>query len=244
MNEALPPQYDYAPAPQRSNWPVTFGVLGIVFGVFGLLSAVMGIFSVAMSSAMFETMETASVATPPPPTPPPGVGGAAPATPPPPTVNPSEMFKGMSESVERWLPLTIVMQCLLLLLAILLLVGGIFLLNRKPVAAKLLTVWAYGKIVAGIGAAFAGFLMQQAQMKAMTEGISSAATSGGAAAPAGLPGGMDSMFTIIAGVSFFFGVIWVCILPVVFLIWFHRGVVKADIATWSPAAAPGVADAA
>lgn len=150
----------------------------------------------------------------------------------------------MSESMDRWLPLSIVMQCLLLLLAILLLVGGILLLNRKPVAAKLLTVWAWGKIVAGIGAAFAGFLMQSAQMKAMAEGMNSAASTGGGAPPFGIAGGMDNMLTIIAGVSFFFGVIWVCVLPVVFLIWLHRDVVKADIATWTPSAVPESAEVA
>jgi len=140
------------------------------------------------------------------------------------------MFKNM----ERWADIQAILSAGLLALGILLFVSGILLLNRKPVAATLLNVWAYGKIVVGIGSALIGYQLQQGQLQVMQEAMLSASSSAGG----GLPSSMGSMISAFAIFTFFIGVLWTCALPVVFLIWLNRGAVKADIASWERSPEP------
>lgn len=219
MNDPSIP-IEYGPAQSRpSTWPTTFGVIAIVFGIIGLLFTAWGIVvSIVMSTSFGET-DFFSAA-----------GGG-------PNELPEEsarMLEAMTENLERWSTMQMVTQILLLLLAILLLVGGILLLNRRPLAPRLLMIWSYAKIVAGIGSAFVGYQMQRGQMRAMQETMNSAVAKSSAAggSPTAIPATFGTMMDVFTGIFFFIGVIWVCALPVVFLIWLNRSVVQADIATW------------
>lgn len=217
----IPVSLDYAPAQgQRSSWPVTFGVIAIVFGFFGMVTNAIGIASTLMMSKMniFESAASSSASS------------SSPAD-----QQAAEMLDAMEASMDRWLGLSMGMQVCLTLLSIVLLVGGILLIQRKPVAPKLLTGWAYAKIVGGVGSALVGFLMQQEQMRAMQGTLISGTGGPGPGAPPAAA--MDGFVTAVVGVGMFVGILWACALPVVLLIWFHREIVKADIATWAPGGA-------
>lgn len=214
----LPSQIDYAPDPfRRSTWPTAFGVVSIVFGSFGLISGLFGIFG-AMMMTNFGAFSNFN--------PPSGATG-------PEAEQIEKMMTGMTENMARWAGWQLGLTLALLGLAILLLVSGILLLNRRPVAAKLLIVWAYSKIVIGVGASLVAYQMQQGQMRMVQEMMASTASSAGGGVPASF-GNLIAAFSIV---GFFFGVLWMATLPVVNLIWLNREVIKADIATWQPAPA-------
>lgn len=202
------------PGQRPSSWPMVFGVVAVVFGLMGALGGLMNlVMSFFMTSFMdFSTMPSSQ----------------------PPEVD--EMMKEMQQGLEAWVVPMAVLHGLLAVLAVVLLIGGILLMNRRVRARPLLIFWSYAKIVVGVGAALVGYRINQGQMSAVMGNLP---TAGGA------PGGgppmpqFESLMSIFSGVAFFFGVLFTCALPVLFLIWLNREAIRADIDTWEKPAGSG-----
>ena len=203
------------PGPPPSTWPTLFGILALVFGAFGCLGAVLGILG-ALTTDFFNDFQAAAMST---------ESGDPEA---------QEMLERMQAEANRWKIPNLIISIALLGLGAVLIIGGIKLLQRSFSARKLLIPWAWAKIAVGTISSVVGLLAQKSQTDAMMAEFNTAAGSSGGAMPS-----MDGIFTTIFGLFFFLGVIWVCALPVIFLIWLNRDPIREDMRTWKDAPSPG-----
>lgn len=109
-------------------------------------------------------------------------------------------------------------------LALLVFVGGIMLLQRRRIAAKLLCSWAIAKILWSFVGGYIGYQVASKTVE-MTQAAQSQPTN-----PAGpdIAAMVQSFSVLMVGA----GVCWLWILPVFILIWFARQPIKAEIANW------------
>ncbi len=113
-------------------------------------------------------------------------------------------------------------------LGVLLLLGGVSLMQRRPRGRTMCLTWALLRMpVVGLGLVV-GYLMQQDQLMAMQEMFASDPS---------VPAAMSAMFGrfmqagVLAGSVI--GLLWGWALPVFMLIWFSRGKIKTEVAAWS-----------
>ncbi len=106
-----------------------------------------------------------------------------------------------------------------MLIAALLLVGGIRLYRRRGSSVRIIRRWAVIKIVYAIGATAVNYQIQQEQFEAMAQG------GGGAATPVQMAG-------VMAAVTVGISVLWLCALPVFMLIWLSRRKVREEFGGW------------
>lgn len=104
---------------------------------------------------------------------------------------------------------------------VLLVVGGVLLSQRRPVAVPLLRTWAVLKIIAAVGATYVQILMQDVQMQAVAQQTQSSGTP----VPAG-------MFRSIAWFSGAFSLAWYLILPLFVLVWFALPKARKQVSEW------------
>ena len=116
----------------------------------------------------------------------------------------------------------VLMSGLLAILAGLLLLAGILLLKRTPVAPSLCVVWAVLKFFAVIANAILTYLMQQAQFQAVQS------DPGFQQAPGFVSGMMQGM-AIGTGVIM---LLWGWALPVFMLIWLRRAKIREQVRAW------------
>lgn len=139
-----------------------------------------------------------------------------------------EGMEGMMASMVKMAPLSLAACIGQTIVAILLIVGGIILCNRKRVASPVLRTWAVLKIVIGLLGAWIGYKSSVAVVASIGDIME--ATSGPAGSPSssGVPdmAGIMNIGVIIGAVS---GLIWMLLLPVFFLFWFNRSAVKDDM---------------
>ncbi len=107
---------------------------------------------------------------------------------------------------------------LAILIAGLLLWGGITLIKRNRACRQLILYWAALKIVHSLAGGFVGFAMQ-ARINSRTPG----AVDG--------PGG--DVFATLQPIMQVLGIMWACALAVFMLVWFSRAKIKSEVATWS-----------
>lgn len=109
------------------------------------------------------------------------------------------------------------------LVAALLTIGGVFLLKRKTVSPMLLQTWAVLKILVGGYFSLRSLSMTKMQLD-ITMSIG------------GVQGKDAEMVSKITDYATYagaiFGILWIAALPVFFLIWFNRQVVKDEVAKW------------
>ena len=113
-------------------------------------------------------------------------------------------------------------------LAALLLVAGIRLLQRRFSCRKLCFTWAIPKIPYVIASTVLGYFVQQANLEALKNDPNS---------PVAAMGGLMDALGVFGTV---FGLVLGLAPPVFVLIWFSRGAIKAEVATWGQPAAPPV----
>ena len=214
-----PTALEYAPSRgQKSRWPITFGVLAIVFGIFGALYGAVQVTSTKMMESVYSELS------------------AAPDS----DEEMRKMYEAMMMSQEKWTSAVLLFNGILCILGLFLLFSGILLLLKKPIASPLLQTWAYGKIVASTGAIVVGLLQQRGMANAMSFGFSSSMASSGSSSMASA---YSTGITAVYGVFAIVGILWFAALPIVYLIWLNREIVKADIATWGRNADPQPAEA-
>jgi len=132
-----------------------------------------------------------------------------------------ETVRATMEVTRIWRSWTIGLGLIGALVSGLLFVGGILLLMQRAVSLQLLKVWALARMVMVVVAAFVGFRVQQQTFEALRSTMGAEMDQ----IPAGFLG-VTAMFGTVF--SLLFG--WA--LPVFFLIWFARQVVKDEIDGW------------
>lgn len=211
VDEEIIPEYGH----RMSTWPVFWGVVAIIFGVVGVLASGYG----AMQSAAMAMMpmdeiledqmaESAASNVP-------GMEGM-------------EGMDGMMTSMVDMAPLSLAAGIAQMVVAIVLIVGGIMLCNRKRIAAPTLKTWAVLKIAVGLCASWIGYKSSAAVMESIGEIMETTSGPSGGPSSSGVPDMAElmNMGVIIGAVS---GLIWMLLLPVFFLFWFNRPAVKEDM---------------
>lgn len=110
------------------------------------------------------------------------------------------------------------------LLAIVLLVGGIQLLRRRPQAVLTLRIWAVLKVILAVVSSVMGVIIQQQQAEITAAQLAKAGP--------GMPFG-SGWINAFAMVGMLFSCLWLLALPAFLLVWFQLRSVKADIAGWN-----------
>ncbi len=129
-------------------------------------------------------------------------------------------------------PWNLAIGTVLLLLAIVLLTGGILLCLRSRKAAPVLQTWAVLKIVAGGFGVWIAHRATNISMRGMGDMIDS--FSAISASPATTLGGVLEWLSLAILIL---GLLWTLWLPVFFLVWFNRPVVREDMNSgpgWPP----------
>ncbi len=207
MNPPTSPPPVHQPYAQ-SNWPLTFGILGLLLSVVGFIGAA---YQALMCFAMGQshTRLTTSVTS----------GGTT-------------TTAGVDEAVtEEFMALfadvaakKIYVEGGLCLLAVILFVGSILLMCRYRIARPIMTAWAYAKIGVGL---LAVYFTQKLYLGMMSMTEEMAGTVSGAA-------GMGPLFPekltgTISVVIILLGAIWVSLYPVLLLIWMGKESSRLDM---------------
>jgi hypothetical protein len=112
------------------------------------------------------------------------------------------------------------LSLLSMLVAVMLLVGGVQLLRRCSSCATLLRAWAGAKLILALLLAGAGWIALASSLEAMQ-----AAQSPGLPSPAVMRGfGLIGMAITL---------LWQWALPIFMLIWFSRGSIRASVERWN-----------
>lgn len=184
---------DLAPTEQReapAQWPTIIGVIAVIFGSLGALGGCMGSVMMPLMPKLNEMLSE---------------------------VVPKGRSTGLEafDEVGPWLS---ALSLVSILIALLLLVGGIGLLRRRPRSAGVCRTWAVVKMLFVVVNAYVGMIVQVRNFEAMQ-------------ADPNMP--MFSGFADIMGVMvFIFTLLWGWALPIFLLIWLARRSVRDEIATW------------
>lgn len=121
-----------------------------------------------------------------------------------------------TDEVHGWIWAGVALECVSVLLAAALVLGGVGLLRRKRRSGRLLVAWAGCKLVFALALAVVSYGAMAAQSRAAHD------------AEAGM-----AAFSWSLGLGFtLIGFVWALLLPVFVLIWFRRANIKAEIANW------------
>jgi hypothetical protein len=173
----------------RSTWPTVIGTISIVFGALGVLFSLCGAFGQMFMGSMMQ-----------------GVGGQ------------NTQTQQMADAIKAAAPYQLIAAILTLIPAVLLLISGIGLVQRRRYGARLSITWAVLRMVFGLAAAFVNVRAQQIIMQQVS-------SSGGPTPPSGM-----MLFTGLFGLVF--GIAWAWAYPIFILIWLNRRVIKQETATW------------
>lgn len=128
----------------------------------------------------------------------------------------SEMDAAMSEAMAS----TAIIAPIGAVVALILTIGGILLLMRKPACRMLLLGWAVLKMLYAVVASFISY----GASKKMTSTLMSGDD---------MPEGMDGMMSGIAAGGAVVGTLWAWALPIFLIVWFLRKPVVAEIQSWA-----------
>lgn len=194
---AAPPttQGDFVPVKPPESWPTVIGVISIIFGSLGVLSGACGGALLLLSGPLVSMI-------------------------------PEEQASEMEVQLSSGLPYPVLQGGVMLLefvISVMMLVGGIMLLRRKRSARGLLVGTALLDLLANTVGAVVGFLVMQAQMKAMQENAEMAQQ---------MPAGIGALVQGAGGVMVFVQWLFLAIWPVFVLIWFSRSKIRESVETW------------
>ncbi len=185
----------------RSSWPTVFGIISIILGAAG---ALLGCWTVVATVFLPDMMDFLTGLMPAP-----QAGG----------VDMSVTY----DAVAQYAPWTIAVHSVNLGLAVMLLVAGVGLTQRRAYAPRWSTTWAGLRIMMLVPLTWLDYLTGQAQFAAM------ASAPGGTGMPPGLAGLQDTM--LVLGLAA--GVLWRLWYPILVLVWMNRQRIKAETAGWA-----------
>ena len=178
--------------PPGSKWPTSLGIVAIIFGIGGILQAVIAPFSAAMTKGSMQVF-----------------------------VEQGADQAKVDDLLVKLQSNSYLSGGLYLVLGVLLLIGGIMLLKRKPVSSVTLQAWAVLKILGGGFMIFKSMALQKSHMEIMFT-----ATGGSEAEMIG----NITQYAMWFGLAF--GFLWLIALPVFILIWFNREKIKTQMSNW------------
>jgi len=126
--------------------------------------------------------------------------------------------------MSDWAGWIVTVSVAALLVAGMLLAGGIGLLRRAAWGRGVILAWVVAKMILVIAQVFMNFEMQKDQMAALAESGTTVS-------------GMQAMIQAMGVVGVVIGILWGWALPVFMLIWLSRAKVRAQVAGWSGPAA-------
>ena len=134
-----------------------------------------------------------------------------------------EAERGSLAAIGQMVPTLLVMALLGLALAVLLLMGGVGLVRRRPYGATVCLTWSVLKLVYVVVSSVIGYLVNLSQLEHIE---AMQRTAGAQAVPA-------EVFGAIGAFGACFGIVWGWALPIFMLIWFTRRGVRSEIRQWS-----------
>lgn len=196
METATPPPVDPTNLPgQAPKWPKILGIIALVLGILGTLQCAVAPFSLFFVESQMKLL-----------------------------VEQGADEAEVNSYLDQIKSLSTLSAILLGSLAVLLLVGGILLLKRKPKAPLILQIWAVLKMLCG-----GYFSFQQMSLTRLQMDITMGTNGMGSAKEAEM---VQKITDYAMTGGFIFGLLWLCALPIFFLIWFNRSAVKEEIAKW------------
>lgn len=205
METATPPPIHPDQIPGRPvKWPKILGIISLVLGILGILQCALSPLSLLFVDNQMEFARQTD-------------GNDE--------VIAEYMAQLKSVALSSGIALGVV--------AIILLVGGILLLRKRPSAPLVLQLWAVLKILVGGYFSFRSLSLTRLQMEIMM-GQDMGPMTGGRE--------MEMIqrvtdYAVYGGMIF--GLLWLAALPVFFLIWFAREPVKTEMSTWQGSSRPG-----
>jgi hypothetical protein len=194
LDETPPPLPSHLAAKPGSGWPKTLGIITIVFGSLGSLGGLAAFVTpIFLKQQMQPYVQM----------------GADPAA--------------VAAYVEKMMPYQIIMAVLTLSAGLLLLFGGLNLIKKRPVAVKLLLVWAFCKIGIGIYSTIQGIPMAREQMEIM-QSSSAFGSEGGAA--------LGQITSVATTIGMIVSLVWIAVLPVFLMVWFSRAKTREQVNAW------------
>lgn len=133
---------------------------------------------------------------------------------------PAGPSRAQLDAMKEWAVVLAAISAGALVLAAWLLTGGIGLVKRTAWARRAILVWAVAKALFVAGQSVASYFIQHDTFDAMTQSDPTMSQ---------MPAGFS---TAVATASLVFGLVWGWALPVFMLIWFARGKIRAEVATW------------
>lgn len=182
-------------------WPSVVGVLCMVFGGLGVLGGVWGAASNIMM--LLGTMPVQPM------------GGG------PTNIDLLPTFRTMA-------PLVIGGEALKVVLSVALILVGVAIHKRKPIARPAAVWWSIAKIVLSIAVAAVTAWVQYEIMSEVIDAMSQDPN-----VPAQMKGVMSGVMAGAIGMAVLFGIAWGGALPIFLLIWFTRARVRAEVQRWA-----------
>lgn len=187
--------------PSTAAWPKTIGIIAIIFGVGGLAQGAFAPLSLILTRQQMQTFAGQGV----------------------------EQAR-IDEYMAKLSSVSYLSLAGFIILALLLLAGGILLLKQRRIASPVLQTWAILKIIAGGFILFRTTSLTRLQMEIiMAPSLNSASkgTAGGAELEM-----VNQITSYATWIGLGFGFLWLAILPVFFIIWFNRRKVTDQMAAW------------
>lgn len=123
--------------------------------------------------------------------------------------------------LKDWMLFTIISQIGTMLLAVMLITASAGLLKRAAWAATLCMVWAVTKIIFELACFVPAMQLQSEQMAATLE-----------EGDGQIPAGFENFMQIFAVGTTCLSYLFILALPAFFIIWFMRGAVREEVASW------------
>ncbi len=129
------------------------------------------------------------------------------------------MIKGQAEVIQQTAVWNVASSLVGLVIAVLLLIGGIRITRKQLRAVLLLQCWAIAKILFALVATVVGYRSAQLQLEVVQNDPNVANFGAG-------------FFSVFGAIGMIIGALWLCALPVFILVWFSRNKIKCEVAGW------------
>lgn len=194
FDETPPPLPSHITATPGSGWPKILGIITLVFGTLGSLGGLVSFLNPIFLRKQMESFVE--------------LGADA---------------ADVAAYIDKMVTYQTTLAVLTSTAGVLLLVGGLALIKKRPVAVRLLLVWGVYKIGNGIYSTIQGIPMAREQMEIMQSANAFGSDAGEA---------IGQFTSIATSVGLIVNLIWVMVLPVFLFVWFSRAKIREQVKSW------------